>query len=581
MYFKVRQNFFCIFAAKVSTIKIMFRKNTNSYILVLAGLLTILSFFFFFRIDLTSENRYSISPQTKDLMRSTDAPLEMTVYLDGDLNPGFQRLKKSTAELIDELDVFAAKGIDLRIENPSAAESTDEREKKYTELAAQGMTPTAIYERDKEGKSIQKIIFPWVKISYKGKTVNINLLKNIRGNSGEQNLNISIENLEFELTDGIRRAMKTSVAKIAFIEGHGELNEAETYDISKALSRYFQIDRGVLGTDAAILSPYKAIIIARPTTPFSEKDKFIVDQYIMQGGNVLWLIDGVRIARENLSKNGLSPAMELDINLSDQLFKYGVRINADLLQDVQCAQIPVNIAPKGEKAQFEPSPWFFAPLLLTSYQHPITKNITEVKSEFASTIETVGENKNVRPALLLATSDNTHVITAPATIDLGNMPNAGDKTYFNASYLPVAVLLEGKFRSNFENRLIPEGIANTIAPRTESLDAKQIVIADGDIIRNETNGIASDSTTLPLGFDRYMNQQFGNKEFIQNAVLYLADDPRWLELRSRSLKLRLLNKQMVNDEKIFWQIFNIASPLVLLIVFGILYQYYRKRKYTR
>lgn len=514
-------------------------------------------------------------------MRSTDAPLVMTVYLDGDLNPGFQRLKKSTAELIDELDVFAANGIEVEFENPSEAESGDEREKKYTELAAQGMTPTAIYERDKEGKAIQKIVFPWVKISYKGKSVNINLLKNIRGNSGEQNLNISIENLEFELTDGIRRVMKTGVQKIAFIEGHGELSEAETYDISKALSRYFQIDRGVLANDAAILSPYKAIIIARPTTPFSEKDKFIIDQYIMQGGNVLWLIDGVRIARENLSKNGLSPAMELDVNLSDQLFKYGVRINPDLLQDVQCAQIPVNIAPKGEKPQFEPSPWFYAPLLLTSYQHPVTKNITEVRSEFVSTIETVGDNKNVRSALLLATSDNTHVITTPATIDLGNMPNPGDKTYFNAAYLPVAVLLEGKFRSNFENRLVPEGIANALAPPAESRASKQIVVADGDIIRNETNGIASDSTTLPLGFDRYMNQQFGNREFIQNAVLYLADDPRWLELRSRSLKLRLLNKQLVSNEKLFWQIFSIATPLVLLIIAGIIYQYFRKRKYTR
>lgn len=559
----------------------MFRKNTNIFITALAGILTILSFFFFFRIDLTSENRYSISPQTKELMHSTDAPLEMTVYLDGDLNPGFQRLKKSTAELIDELDVFAANGIEVEFENPSEAESGDEREKKYTELAAQGMTPTAIYERDKEGKAIQKIVFPWVKISYKGKSVNINLLKNIRGNSGEQNLNISIENLEFELTDGIRRVMKTGVSKIAFIEGHGELSEAETYDISKALSRYFQIDRGVLANDAAILSPYKAIIIARPTTPFSEKDKFIIDQYIMQGGNVLWLIDGVRIARENLSKNGLSPAMELDVNLSDQLFKYGVRINSDLLQDVQCAQIPVNIAPKGEKPQFEPSPWFYAPLLLTSYQHPVTKNITEVRSEFVSTIETVGDNKNVRSALLLATSDNTHVITTPATIDLGNMPNPGDKTYFNAAYLPVAVLLEGKFRSNFENRLVPEGIANALAPPAESMTSKQIVVADGDIIRNETNGIASDSTTLPLGFDRYMNQQFGNREFIQNAVLYLADDPRWLELRSRSLKLRLLNKQLVSNEKLFWQIFSIATPLVLLMIAGIIYQYFRKRKCTR
>jgi ABC-2 type transport system permease protein len=559
----------------------MFGKNSNIIILTLAILLVALSFFFFFRIDLTSDKRYSISPQTKDLMRNTNESLSITLYLDGELNPGFQRLKKSTTELVDELDVFARKSVDFRIVNPSEASSNEAREKKYAELATQGMTPTAIYERDKEGKSIQKVVFPWVKIAYKNKTVYVNLLKNIRGFSGEENLNISIENLEFEITDGIRRAMKTDISKIAFIEGHGELNEAETFSISKALSRYFQIDRGILGNDAAILSPYKAIIIARPTTPFSEKDKFIIDQYIMQGGNVLWLIDGVRIARENLSTSGLSPAMELDVNLSDQLFKYGIRINANLLQDVQCAQIPVNIAPKGEKPQFEPSPWFFAPLLLTSYQHPITKNITEVRSEFASSIEVVGENEKIRTALLLATSDNTHAIATPAIIDLGAMPNASDKSYFNQAYLPVAVLLEGKFRSNFENRLVPEGLSGIEQVRSSGLASKQIFIADGDIIRNETNGIATDSTTLPLGFDRFMNQQFGNRDFIQNAVLYLADDPRWLELRSRSLKLRLLNKNLVADEKLFWQLLNVLTPLILLLIAGVVYQILRKRRYTR
>ncbi len=559
----------------------MIGKKINISVFLFAILLVVLSFFFFFRIDLTSDNRYSISPLTKELMQNTDELLSITLYLDGELNPGFQRLKKSTVELVDELDVFARKNVDFRIVNPSEANSNEEREKKYAELVSLGMTPTAIYERDEEGKAIQKIVFPWVKISSKNKTTYVNLLKNIRGFSGEENLNISIENLEFELTDGIRRILKKEVSKIAFIEGHGELNEAETFSISKALSRHFQIDRGVIATDAAILNPYKAIIIARPTTPFSEKDKFILDQYIMQGGNVLWLIDGVRIARENLSTSGLSPAMELDLNLSDQLFKYGVRINTNILQDVQCAQIPVNIAPKGEKPQFEPSPWFFAPLLLTSYQHPITKNITEVRSEFASSLEIVGENKNIRTALLLATSDNTHALATPATIDLGALPNSRDKNYFNQAYLPVAVLLEGKFRSNYENRLLPEGLTGISAVRSESLASKQIVIADGDIIRNETNGIATDSTTLPLGFDRFMNQQFGNREFIQNAVLYLADDPRWLELRSRSLKLRLLNKRLIADEKLFWQIINVITPILFLIITGFLYQTYRKRKYTK
>ena len=558
-----------------------FQKKINIYIFLAIAGLAFLSVFFFFRIDLTSEKRYSISQPTKTLLKKANAPLEVSIYLDGDLNPGFTRLKNSAKNLLDEMSVYAAEGIDMEFINPSTAATQAEREQKYLELEAEGMTPTAIYERDKEGKSIQKIVFPWVKMTYGNKTVVVNLLKNIRGLQGEENLNISIENLEFEITDGIRRLINSQVSKIAFIEGHGELNEAETYDISKVLSRYFQIDRGTLATDATILAEYKAIIIAKPTQPFSESDKYIIDQYIMNGGKVLWLMDGVRVSMENLSTTGISPAIALDLNLDDLLFKYGIRIQPVLLQDVQCASVPVNIAPEGAQPQFEPTPWFFAPLLLTSSQHPISKNITEVRSEFVSTIEVVGENNNTKASLLLATSDNTHVFSTPATIDLSETHDTKDKNYFNMSYMPVSVLVEGEFESNFANRMRPKEITNAFPLLKKSLKTRQIFVADGDIIRNETNGIASDSTTLPLGFDRYMNQQFGNRDFIANAVLYLTDDEGWIDLRSRSLKLRLLNKQLVNNERLTIQLVSILTPLLLLAIFAVLYNILRKRKYTK
>ena len=547
------------------------------------GIIAIITFsyFFFFRIDLTSDKRFTIAKQTKNLVSKVDAPLEVTVYLDGDLNPSFQRLKKSTSELLEELSVYANNNIKIQFENPSLAESSEKREAKFAELNARGLVPTAVYERDKEGKSIQKVLFPWIEMTYKGKTIAVNLLKNVRGNSGEQNLNISIENLEFEITDGIRQLVNREVSKIAFLEGHGELTEAETYDISKSLSRYFQVDRGVIATDASILDNYKVVIIAKPTFAFSESDKYIIDQYIMNGGRVLWLIDAVRIARENLSKTGLSPAMELDLNLGDQLFKYGVRINPVLLQDVQCASVPVNIAPSGAAPQFEPTPWFYAPLLLTSGQHPVSKNITEVRAEFCSGIDLVGENKQVNAQLLLATSDNTHIIGTPTTIDLSDTPKVNDKSYFNLGYLPVAVALEGVFQSNFSNRMTPEGLTNTQPILQQSMRTRQIVVADGDIIRNETSGIASDSTTIPLGYDRYMQQQFGNKEFVLNAVLYLADNEGWMELRNRTMKLRLLNKKVSAEDKTFWQLVNVLTPIILLLSFGVGYQIIRKRKYTK
>lgn len=550
-------------------------------VLFFISLVTLISISFpcFFRIDLTSDKRYSIADQTKKLMTKIDSPLEVVVYLEGDLNPGFQRLKKSTSELLDELSVFSYKNISVKYENPSLADSPDQREKKYTELQYQGLTPTTVYEHDKDGKSIQKIVFPWIEIKYKGKKAQVCLLKNILGNSGDENINISIENLEFEITDGIRRLTNTEVSKIAFIEGHGELSEPETYDISSTLSRYFQIDRGVIANNAAILNNYKVIIIAKPTKPFSESDKFIIDQYIMNGGRVLWLIDGVRISKESLSTIGISPAMELDLNLNDQLFRYGVRINPVLLQDVQCATIPVNVAPGNETPKFEPTPWYFAPLLLTSPEHPVSRNITEVRAEFCSAIDLVGDNKVVKYQLLLATSDNTHIVGTPTTIDLSQKIKSNDKKHFNLGYIPVAVAMEGVFDSDFKNRMTPKGLVNTLPIRNQSIVTRQIVVADGNIIRNEI-GVKGDSTTIPLGFDRYMNQQFGNKEFIQNSVLYLADNEGWMQLRSRTLKLRLLNKRITSEDRIIWQLGNVILPIGLLLVFGISYQLLRKRKYT-
>lgn len=553
-------------------------KSTISLLAFL--LLSTYLYFAFIRIDLTDDKRFTISKHSKELMDSIPETLDMTVYLDGDLNPGFQRLKRSTKELIEELNVYSQKSIRTRFINPSEATSSEEREKKYTELAAKGLNPIAVYERDKEGKSIQKVIFPWLEIRYQNKRIAVNLLKNIPGNQGEQNLNISIENLEFQITDGIRRIVNNKVHRIAFIEGHGELNEMQTLDITKSLSDYFQIDRGVLMNDASILNKYEAVIIANPQTPFKETDKFILDQYLMRGGRILWLVNGTRYSKESLSVTGFSPTIKLDINLDDQLFKYGVRINPVILQDVQCASVPVNIAPKGEKPQFEPTPWYYSPILLTSPEHAITRNITGVKAEFCAGIDLVGENKNVRSQVLLVTSNSSHIIGVPSTIDLSTNPKPTDKTYFNMAYLPVAVYMEGNFESDFANRMPPPGLANVQPILSTGNYARQIVVANGDIIRNETYP-GNDSTVIPLGYDRYMNQQFGNKDFILNSVLYLTDTKGWMELRNRTIRMRLLNKNQANEDRVFWQTINVLLPLLLLGLIGTGYFFIRRRIYTR
>ena len=556
--------------------------SKSTYIIFVAiAALTVVSSLFFYRIDLTTDKRYSISPQTKTLMHSVQEPVTVVVYLTGDLNPGFLRLKRATVELLDELNIYSKKQFNISFINPSEAATSEEREQNYLQLEQRGLTAASVYEKDKEGKNIQKIIYPWLEISYRGKTIPVNLLKNIPGLSGEENLNISIENLEFELTDALRRLINTKVEKIAFLEGHGELSEEETLDISQSLSRYYQIDRGTIGTDPAVLNDYKAVIIAKPTQPFSEKDKFVIDQYIMQGGRVLWLVDGVRVSPESLSTGGFTPAVELDLNLSDMLFRYGVRISPVLVEDVQSVLIPVNVAAKGEKPQFQPTPWVYAPLLLTSGDHPVTRNLAPVKANFASAIEMVGDDKKLERNFLLASSDNTHILQTPAEISLAAMPDLTDKNYFNRSYVPVGVVLEGEFQSDFTNRMPPKEIVNPPAIQTKSVPGRQIVIADGDIIRNETVGTGGNKKVIPLGFDRYMNQQFGNKDLITNAVLYLTDKNGWMELRSRTVALRLLNKKISAIEKTKWQIINVVIPPVVLLLAGLLYQWIRRRRYAR
>lgn len=535
-------------------------------------LLNILSANLFFRIDLTSDKRHSVSQPTKQLMAGLNQEVDVTIYLDGEMNSGFLRLKRSVAELLDELSIYAPEGINYSFTNPTSL--PQEEQKRLMQLFAEnGISPTTIYERNRDGKSVQRLLFPWLRISYGDKQQWVSLLKNIKGNSGEENLNISIESLEFQLTDAIRLLTQKEIQKIAFIEGHGELSDYNTWDISLALSRYFQIDRGVLGTDASVLDDYKAIIIAAPTQPFSENDKYIIDQYIMRGGRVLWLIDGVRLDENSLSTTGMSPTIPMDVNLTDMLFRYGVRVNPMIVQDQQCLLVPVNVASEGEPAHFEPMPWYFAPLLLTSPNHPVSRNLPQVTGTFVSCLDMVGENENLRRDVLLATSNATHIISAPAAINVEEIELTPD--YFNLAYVPVAVAMDGVFPSLFAHRLMPQNITNAPAKLKESVPTKQIVMASGSFISNDIQ----DGQPLPVGYDRYTQTQFGNRDFFVNALLYLTDDQGWINLRNKQLKIRLINKNIATNARLPLQLINVGMPLLLLAIFGVVFLWMRRRVY--
>ena len=512
------------------------------------------------RWDMTDDHRYSIANTTKQLLQTLDEPLEVTILLDGELNAGFQRLQRATIELLEEFQA--------RSENATI------RYRVSTENIPQSIPPTVIHERTHKGQTAQTTVYPFALVRYKGQISVVELLRNNRGMSGEENLNHSIENLEFAFVEAIHTLTRDSVEKIAFLEGHGELGEREVFDLSQALSRYYQIDRGSLGNETDILNDYRVVIIADPQEPFSEKDKYILDQYLMQGGRILWVVNGVRFSDDYLSQSGMTPVIPLDLKIDDMLFRYGVRINATLVQDLQCLPVPVDVSSNPQQPNWQPMPWTYAPLLLTSHASPITRNLMQVSSTMASTIEFVGGEDGIQKEVLLATSSNSRITGTPAQVDLG-FDDANPEDYRYA-YVPVAASMEGVFPSLFAHLLPPEEVVMHSPMRKHSEKTKQIVVASGSIIRNEWQ----QGQPLPLGYDRYTGTQFGNRDFMVNAVLYLADDTGWMGLRQKELTLRLINDQRAREKRITAQIVSIVAPLLLLVLIAGGVILIRKRRYT-
>ena len=519
------------------------------------------------RWDMTNDRRYSIAPTTKALLQELNAPLQVTILLDGELNAGFQRLQRATVEIVEELE--AARG--ERREAKGAA--IDYRVS--AEAIPQGLSPTVIHERTHKGQTAQTTIYPYALLTYKGKTAVVELLRNNRGRSGEENLNHSIENLEFAFVEALHTLTREKVEKIAFLEGHGELTEREVFDLSQALSHYYQIDRGTLGKETGVLDEYRAVIIADPQEPFSEEDKYILDQYLMQGGRILWVLNGVRFSNTTLSQSGMTPIIPLELNLSDMLFRYGVRVNPVLVQDLQCLPVPVDVSNDPQQPNWQPMPWTYAPLLLTSQASPITRNIMQVSATMASMLDFVGGEDGLYKTTLLATSSNSKLTGTPAEVDLSLFE--GTESEFQYAFIPVAASIEGVFPSLFAHLLPPEGIELHTPLRKQSSPTKQIVVAAGSTIRNEWQ----QGQPLPLGYDRYTQTQFGNRDFMVNAVLYLTDDSGWMSLRQKQFTLRLINDQRAREGRISAQVISIIVPLLLLAIVGATVIIVRRKRYTK
>ncbi len=547
------------------------RNRTFILLIVTLVLANVLAQVCFFRLDLTDDKRYSLSEATQQLMERLDNDVNITLYLAGDLNAGFLRLQHATEESLSE---FAQYGnVHYTTVDPLSLTEADQQQLQDA-LAQQGLQPTVIYEKAQQGSQKQTIVYPFAYVTYHGKGMFVRLLQNNRGLSGAENLNHSIESLEYVFCEAIRTLSTPEKGKIAFLEGHNELPEEQTIDVQMALAQYFDIYRGTITHEANCLDDFQAVVVADPQKPFTDQDKYVLDQYIMRGGRILWLVNGVDFSQTMLTEATYTPLIPLDLKLTDLFFRYGVRINSRLVQDMQCLPIPVDVSSDPQQPQYQPMPWVNAPLLLTSSASPITRNVMQVSATFASDIDLVGANDSLQTTVLLATSNASRLVPTPNEVNLTDLHI--DPQHFTQAFVPIAVSVAGSFPSLFTHRMIPEHIITDKGTVALSQPTKQVFVSCGSIIRNEwQNG-----QPLPAGYDRYSKVQFGNRDFIVNALLYLTDDDGFINLRQKSIPLRMLRTDY-QSSIIQYQLISILLPLVLLAIVGASIMLIRKKKYTQ
>ncbi|MFO7754924.1 MAG: gliding motility-associated ABC transporter substrate-binding protein GldG [Bacteroidales bacterium] len=538
-------------------------------------LIALLSSRITFRADLTADKRYTLSDQTKEVLSGLEDDVYFQVYLDGDMPIGFKKLRRSVKAMLDEFRTYSDRKVDYLFINPSEAEDEAERNKQQLSLTEKGLEPVTVMDNDEEGGRSEKMIFPGMILNYNTVEIPVNFLKNNPSLPPEVNLSNSAEALEYELIQPIATITSDTVHRVAFIEGHGEMDEMEVADITLEMAKYFTVDRGTINGQPGILDNYSAVIIAKPLSVFSDEDKLVIDQYIMNGGRMLWLVDEVMVNKDSLTSGGTMALYE-PLGIEDMLFRYGVRINPVLLQDTDCQIIPVR-STVGESQQVIPVPWIYNPLLHPTTTSPLTRNINKVKGEFTNTIDTVGTDSSVRKKILLTSSSGSRTVSPPMLIKLEDYKNPPPEEMFTESFIPVAVLMEGRFKSLYANRMADWGGGQL---KKSSDSTSMIVIADGDIIRNEVSMTGNRARPRSLGVDRYSGQTYGNKDFIINCLNYLVDDNDLLSLRSRELKIRLLDREKVQDNRIMWQLINTLGPVFIVLAGGLLFLLIRRRRYA-
>lgn len=541
---------------------------------VLVVVINLIAALYFFRLDLTEEKRYSIKQPTKEMLQQLDDDVYVEVFLEGDLNAGFKRLQRSIRETLEEFRITSGNKVHYTFTDPNQALSQKAQGEFMKDLVNKGINPMNVID-NKGGERVEKLIFPGAVVSYGGFESGVMLLKGNRARSSDEVLNQSIEGLEFELANTIYQLTNTDRKRIGFVVGHGELDSLQIASFNNALLDQYDVFKVDLARKTAIEN-YDALIIAKPTQKYSELDKFKLDQYVMHGGKLLLLLDRMDAVMDSASRDDYF-AFPYELNLEDLLFKYGVRVNPDLIQDRVAAKYPIVTGKVGNRSQMMQMDWLFFPLVNHYADHPATRNLDASLLRFVSSIDTVKAD-GVRKTPLLFTSPTSRKIGAPVRVSVNDLRNNVDPGSFQAGTIPVAYLLEGKFTSLYKNRFLPKG-ADSVSVKSESGPAKIIVISDGDIARNDVN--PRNGQPQQLGFDPISAYTFANQDLLLNAMAYLSNEDGLIEARNKEVKIRPLDKDKIRDERRVWQFINLGLPLLLLFGYGVLRAYLRKRKFAR
>lgn len=538
------------------------------------------------RFDLTKEGRYSLSKASKKLLSEIDDYIYIEVYLEGDFPAGIERLSLETKQILSEFKTHND-FIQFTFINPTESKDDKTRNEILKQLYEKGINPTNLQVKNGDSYT-EKIIIPGAIVKFGANEIAVQLLKNQIASSPDQNLEQSIRELEYEFTNAIKQLHSPLKPSIGFLTGHGELDGLDIKDLRNTLTQQYSIDeidlrefevdslgKPNLKKKLRELKLKKLLLIAKPKSTFENLDKYFIDQYIMNGGKVIWMLDATNADMDSLSNKGSFIASTLrELNLSDQLFKYGVRVNSNLVEDISSSKIPVPTSFINDVPQWELLPWRYFPVSIPTVNHPITSNLNAVKFDFVSSIDTIKTNTKINKTVLLHTSPYSRLVNTPYEISLQKALEQPTQNDFNIQHAAIAVLLEGTFESLFKNRI--NKLSDELPFIESSKPNRMLVISDGDIAQNQiSRGVA-----LPLGFDNYEKRQYGNKDFILNAIDYLLEEDALIDVRTRELKMRLLDTQKINLERSFWQILNLIIPIGIVLIFGVLKHYRRKKKYT-